>query len=270
MTSWQRAGLWALAIFVTLASAVWQRTTGPTYPAKGEVALGGQPVKLKLLRTHPGEGDLPVRVTVGPREITGLVAWRKYPTQEPWQALPMVRKGDVLEAAIPHLPPAGKVEYEVRLTLSGESATFPPRPAVARFRGEVSPYILIPHILCMFLGMLFSNKAGLDTLSGRHPRTLVFITFAFLGVGGFILGPAVQKMAFDAWWTGIPFGHDLTDNKTLIAGVTWAIAVAHLHRGKNPRWIVLIASVATLVVFAIPHSAWGSQIHWEQIAPAHP
>ena len=267
MTRWQRAGLWSLAVLVTLVSAVWQRTTGPTYPAKGEVLLGGQPVHLKLLRTHPGEGDLPVRVTVGERDVSGLVAWRKYPTQDPWQALPMVRRGDVLEATIPHLPPAGKVEYEVKLTLGGESATFPPRPAVARFRGEVSPYILVPHILCMFLGMIFSNKAGLDALIGHPPHRLVFITCALIGVGGFILGPAVQKMAFDAWWTGIPFGHDLTDNKTLIAGIAWAIALSHFHRGKNPRWVIVIAAVATLVVFAIPHSAWGSQIHWEQIAP---
>ena len=268
MSNWKRAGLWVLAVFITLASAVWQRTTGPTYPVRGEITLAGKPVKMKLLRTHPGEGDLPVRVTVGERDITGLVAWRRYPTQDPWQALTMVRKGDALEAFIPHLPPAGKVEYEVRLSLGDESAAFPPRPAVARFRGEVSPYVLIPHILCMFLGMLFSNKAGLDALLGHPPRRLVWITCALIGVGGFILGPAVQKMAFDAWWTGIPFGHDLTDNKTLIAGVAWAIAAAHLARGKNPRWVIVIASVATLGVFAIPHSAWGSQIHWDQIPTA--
>ena len=109
MANWKRAGLWGLALLVTLASAVWQRTTGPTYPARGEVALGRQPVQLKLLRTHAGEGGLPVRVMVGERDISGLVAWRRYPTQDPWQALPMIRKGDLLEAFIPHLPPAGKV-----------------------------------------------------------------------------------------------------------------------------------------------------------------
>ena len=54
--------------------------------------------------------------------------------------------------------------------------------------------------------------------SGRHPRTLVFITFGLIGVGGFLLGPAVQKMAFDAWWTGIPFGHDLTDHAVTATG----------------------------------------------------
>jgi hypothetical protein len=267
LANWKRAGLWVLAVIITLSSAVWQRTTGPTYPARGEVTLGGQPVKLKLFRTHPGEGDLPVGVKVGERDISGLVAWRRYPTQDPWQALPMARKGDTLEAFIPHLPPAGKVEYKVRLTLGPESAEFPPRSAVARFRGEVSPYILIPHILCMFLGMLFSNKAGLDALLGHPPRRLVWVVCLLIGVGGFLLGPAVQKMAFDAWWTGLPFGHDLTDNKTLIAGVAWIIAAWRLRSGKDARWAIVIASAVTLVVFAIPHSAWGSQIHWDQEIP---
>jgi hypothetical protein len=89
-----------------------------------------------------------------------------------------------------------------------------------------------------------------------------------IGTGGFLLGPAIQKMAFDAWWTGIPFGHDLTDNKTLIAGVAWITAAWRLRSGESARWAIVIASAATLVVFAIPHSAWGSQIHWDQVTPA--
>ena len=32
------------------------------------------------------------------------------------------------------------------------------------------------------------------------------MTFGLIAVGGFILGPIVQKNAFDAYWTGIPFG----------------------------------------------------------------
>ena len=40
--------------------------------------------------------------------------------------------------------------------------------------------------------------------------------FATLGLGGMILGPIVQKYAFGAYWTGIPFGHDLTDAKNLV------------------------------------------------------
>ncbi len=265
--NWKSAALWALATVVTLSAGVWQERTGPSYAIHGVVTLTGLPITFKLLRTHPGEGGLPVRVAVGSGNMSGTVAWRRFPTQEPWQAMNMVRSGGVLEATIPHQPPAGKVEYLVRLRAGGNEILFPPRPAIARFRGEVSPYILVPHILAMFLGMLFSTRAGLDALLGRTPSRLVWITCALIVVGGFILGPAVQKMAFDAWWTGIPYGHDLTDNKTLIAGMAWIVALVRMGSGKPARWAILSASILTLVVFAIPHSVWGSKIQWDQMTP---
>ncbi len=42
-----------------------------------------------------------------------------------------------------------------------------------------------------------------------------------LVLGGFLLGPIVQKYAFGAFWTGWPFGEDLTDNKTAVAVLAW-------------------------------------------------
>ena len=34
-----KTALWILAVVVTLASAAWQRLSGPTHPARGEVAV---------------------------------------------------------------------------------------------------------------------------------------------------------------------------------------------------------------------------------------
>ena len=42
---------------------------------------------------------------------------------------------------------------------------------------------------------------------------------------------AVQKAAFGAYWTGFPFGYDLTDNKTVLMWLAWvlaALAMAYL------------------------------------------
>jgi hypothetical protein len=188
----------------------------------------------------------------------------------------MAREGADLVTALPHQPPAGKLEYQVRLAKGpaegGATALFPPRPAVTRFKGDVPAAVLVPHVLCMFLAMLFSTAAGLAALAGARTRPLALVTFGLVAVGGFLLGPVVQKAAFDAYWTGIPFGWDLTDNKTLFAGLFWAAALLALRAGetsRSARAAVLAASVATLVVFAIPHSTWGSEIKWEgQGAPA--
>ena len=268
--------LWVIATVITLGSAVWQRKTGPTYPARGEVSLGGSTVKMKLLRSHGGEGGIPISLSVPDPSIAGECAWRRFPTSDPWEFMPLKREGENLVGELPHQPPAGKLEYQVHLRKGSEAAVFPPRPAVARFKGSVPTGFLIPHILAMFMGMLVSNRAGLEAAMGGNARRLTFWTLHLIVAGGLVLGPIVQKYAFGAFWTGIPFGWDLTDNKTLIAAVAWAAAWAvalafskHARGGHFVRWAVIGASLVTLAIFIIPHSVWGSQIDWSKM-PAKP
>ncbi len=71
---------WALAVAITLASLVWQRMSGPTYPARGEVSIGGQRVALRLERSHTIASDQPVAVRVADAGVTGEIVWRRYPT----------------------------------------------------------------------------------------------------------------------------------------------------------------------------------------------
>ena len=78
----------------------------------------------------------------------------------------------------------------------------------------------------MFIAMLLSTAAGLEALSGgKYSYRLTLWTSGLLFIGGMILGPVVQKFAFGEFWTGIPWGFDLTDNKTLIAMVAWGVAI---------------------------------------------
>ena len=258
---------WIVAVVLTLICAVWQRTTGPTYPASGTVSLGGREIALKLARSNVITERQPVAVVVTDPSVTGQVEWRRYPSGDGWSIEPMTRKGDRLETVIPPaplplMPAAGKLEYSVRLSRAGETVSFPARPAVTRFKGDVPPWILIPHIAAMFFGMLFSNRAALAAIWGGNTKTYGYVTMALLVFGGFVLGPIVQKLAFGAYWTGIPWGFDLTDNKTLIAGVAWIFAAWQLRGQRTARVAVILAAVATLVVFAIPHSVWGSEAKW--------
>ena len=258
---------WILAIVITLISAIYQRRTGPTYPARGEVQLGGQTIAMRLTRTNSITSRQPVAVTIADTAVSGAVEWRRYPTTDPWRTETLVRKGDVLEAALPPapealMPMAGKLEYRVRLTRGTEQAVFPAPPAVTRFKGDVPWWILIPHIACMFFGMLFATRAAFAAIGGGDTRRWGFLATALLLFGGFVLGPLVQKYAFDAYWAGIPFGYDLTDNKTLIAGVAWILAAFRLRGGRQAKVAVVVAAIVTMVVFAIPHSLWGSQAQW--------
>jgi hypothetical protein len=262
-------GPWLGAVVITLASVVWQRRTGPTYPVRGTVDVGGTSLSVALTRSHGGLGDQPVRIEAKDVAIGGMVVWRRFPTDDPWRTIAMSRNGDWLEAVLPHQPPAGKLEYEVKLVKGADSATFPPRPAVTRFKGDVNPFVLVPHVLAMFVGMFLSSVTGLKALiPGEKLNRLAGHTLLLLCIGGGILGPRVQKEAFGAYWTGIPFGWDLTDNKTLIAIVAWAIAVWAIRGGRSARLPVVFAALVTLVVYVIPHSVWGSQIDWKKVPAA--
>jgi hypothetical protein len=258
--------LWVGALLVAVALGYFQRTTGPTYPMRGSVPLSGSEVTYKLPRAHGGDGGLRIRLSGVGDAVRGDVQWRRFPTDDPWRHVDMVStaSGD-LAAVIPHQPPAGKVEYRLLLQDNGRETALPPEgTVVARFRGDVPAWVLIPHILAMFTSMWLATRALFEVLRPSQPgaRGPVLGAMILLALGGLLLGPLVQKFAFDAWWTGWPFGTDLTDNKTLIAVLAWLPAtIVALRRGRT-RWAVTVGWVVMMGVFLIPHSLYGSEIDW--------
>ena len=78
-------------------------------------------------------------------------------------------------------------------------------------------------------------------------------------IGGMIFGPITQNFAFGDYWTGVPYGWDLTDNKTLFAFVVWIIAMFGNRKTDRP-WLALLAAIFVLIIFSIPHSLYGSEL----------
>lgn len=261
--------LWLVALVMTLGLAVFQRLTGPTYPLRGTVDVGSsQDIAYRLVRSHGGAGDLPIRIEVGEAELKGSVLWRRYPTKEEWQTLPMAKEGGALGAGIPHQPPAGKVEYRLVLeTPSGKQYSVPGDEAVvARFKGSVPTAVLIPHVIAMFSSMLFATYAFLEVMRKESRAAFsVVAAMVLLVLGGLILGPIVQKYAFGAFWTGWPFGEDFTDNKTLFGALAWLPATLAAIRRRPLRWKVLLGWIVMMGVFLVPHSFRGSEIDWSAI-----
>jgi hypothetical protein len=256
--------LWSLAIILTLLSAGYQRKTGPTYPMHDKIAIDGSAVSYSFARSHGGDGDQPVTLTAPDTAISGRLFYRRFKAPEEFMPLQLMRIGDTLFGALPHQPPAGKLEYYVELSGRGKTMIVPERQAVVtRFKGEVPPYVLAPHIILMFIAMLFSTRTGLEAFSPNgRTRNLTIWTVVTLCIGGMILGPLVQRFAFGELWTGVPFGWDLTDNKTLIAFLGWIAALIGHRGGRYPRYIVIAAAVLLLAVYLVPHSVLGSELDY--------
>jgi hypothetical protein len=272
--------LWFLAIVITLAAAYYQRKTGPTYPKSVSIQLNDTTYELRLVRSLGLNEQPEIRLNINDTSIKAKIFYKRYRTSDnyktnefdyriyPVESFIMNKIFKITEetglyAEIPKQPAAGKLQYYIELTDSkGTYTLLKESPVILRFKGSVPGYILLPHVLLMFLAMLFSTLAGLMSVI-RHPRYKMYsvLTLIFLLLGGIILGPLVQKFAFGELWTGVPLGWDLTDNKTLIALIFWILAVVMNRKKERPLYSAL-AAVVLLLVFSIPHSMFGSELDY--------
>jgi len=253
--------LWVIAVILTVGLVIYQRSTGPTYPVRGEVTIDGEVIKYKLIRSFGGDKDALVEIETNNSSITGNITLKRYKSYDEWSTHDLTNTDGKIIGVIPNQPPAGKVEYIITLISNGKSYVLNDDPVIIRFKGVVPLAVLTPHIFFMFFSMLFALRTGLELFfrrkDTRYYTGVVLVTLFF---GGLVLGPLVQKYAFDAYWTGWPFGHDLTDNKTLFVFIFWVIAWFVLRKKPQNRLWPLLAVLAMILVYSIPHSAMGSEI----------
>jgi len=260
--------LWVLAFVIVAFAAIYQRMTGPTYPVRGSVRIGDSVISFKLTTSTDAAGDEEVHLKVPDTRISGIVELRRYPSNDPWVRHDLERQGEDLIARIPHQAPAGKVTYRIQLQGGADSAWITSEPVVIRYKGKVPEFIMVPHIILMFLAMWFSTRAGFEGLFKRpHVAQQTLWTILALTLGGMVLGPLVQKLAFGVYWSGWPIGKDLTDNKTVAAWLVWLIALWRIRKRPDATWWAVAASVILFLVYMIPHSVLGSEIDYTKMPP---
>jgi hypothetical protein len=264
---------WALALGFMLVAMVYQRMTGPTHPKRVQLPLAGKTHRFKLIRSEVTDRDARVALPdLGPSCSARLV-FRRFPTQDFWTSVELkpesVQGSAEWAAYLPRQAAAGKLEYHVEVATPEGPRRLPEQGEIRlRYKDPVPAPLLIAHIVCMFFGVLFGVRTGLAAaFDARKLTRLAWETLGLLTVGGMILGPLVQKHAFGAYWTGWPYGYDLTDNKTLIMWLVWIVACLVLLRAKGVlgRWAAGLAALAMAVVYVIPHSVRGSQLDYSKV-----
>jgi hypothetical protein len=252
---------WTLAFLITAGSAYYQRITGPTYPTSGISSFQGKEIKYKFDRSCDTSKTVSVKLENVDPTLKGFIEYRRYNTTDDKTLVPMNNDNGTLSAEFPSEKdrsfriPAQKFEYKVLLVKEDQKSEIPQQPVVLRYKGDVPLFILLIHVIIIFAAMLVSTRAGLEFFNKEaNFKKFALWSLAIMTLGGMVMGPIVQKYAFGELWTGIPFGIDLTDNKTLIAWMAWLVAAVASFRSKNPgRW-VLGAAIVTLIIFSIPHS----------------
>jgi hypothetical protein len=189
------------------------------------------------------------------------------------QALEMAVSQNLYSAKLPVLPIGKKFWYHIDIYKDNiKIATIPENgDQFIKFKGKVSPYILIPHIFGMFATIFFGVMAAftaIDVIRGKGgvKRSVWFtlLALAFGYIGGILLGVEVTRQTFGEGWGGWPIGSDWTDTKTEIFLLFWLATLILSFNGlrgkkmmiteKTYAFMVILSLVATFITFLIPHS----------------
>lgn len=271
--------IWIFAVVLTISAVIYQRFTGPTKPMRIKFEINGLEYKAKLARsleTLVSLDDIHQKGLFSDLEIyldctdssqnnslKAYIMYRLYPGRDTLRRIDASNTNGVFSFKIPSSPPAGKIEYYPVFEFQGDRIIPVKEGVVLRFKSPVAPSLLIPHIILMFAAMLFSNFAGIvsffDQESAKRFSLLVIFS---LGLGGLLFGPLVQNAAFGDYWTGWPFGADVTDTKTMVVFVLWLVAWL-FNRKKRRSYLIVAASLIMLCVYTIPHSTLGSEFDYE-------
>ena len=227
---------WSLAVVITLVLSVYQRMTGPTHPKRVTVELNGESYQQKLPRSGVQQDEI-VTLKDLPEDAIVQLHYRRFPTKDNYTTMDFCWKDSIWQATLPVQPVAGKLQYYISVNGKKYPAD---EPLLIRF---VYTFLLV--------------------IARKPYKKWLWITVGTLFVGGFVLGPLVQHVAFGPWWAGYPYGTDLTDNKTLLSFLFFLLALATM-KWKINKWIVGLAVLFMIAIFSIPHSAYGSEYDYEK------
>ena len=263
---------YGVAVILTIVLLGIARRISTRHPSDFSQQIGDVTASHTTVTEDFGDGPVLDVQLSSPTGLTALVFYSET-DGGPYVSDTLTGTSDGFTGVLPVLQKGSKWFYHI-VILKGEKsvAVFPPYGnQFIKFKGHVPPHVLIPHIFCMFaivfFGLLtvfsaFDLTRGKGDLKKSLRYLLLTIIFAF--IGGFPLGYYVAYLAFGVGWGGIPFGWDITDNKTVLLFVFWLVTLILARRGlkgesmaisENTYLILTVVSLAvTIFTFMIPHS----------------
>ena len=118
----KKISIWVLSVLLALGAMIYQRSTGPTYEYKGNLALNGEKYKYELLRsqetTQGAKIELPYLENA---EYTATLHYKRYQTNDSITSLAFQLDEDgKYIAQLPVQPAAGKMEYFIEGSINAE------------------------------------------------------------------------------------------------------------------------------------------------------
>jgi hypothetical protein len=226
-----------------------------------------------------GPGAPLVSVTVEPEEGIEPVVLCRDGVGVPSYRLDMIRSGEgSWEVALPARDKGERLSYALSILREGAAVARIPEDEgsfiLVKYKGEVSPAVLILHVIFMFAAFFFMVQSlwsavgilrGTERKAGAvsYARWVLICSF----IGGWPLGFLLNYQAFGYLWEGYPFGYDITDNKTQVMFVFWLVSLllvrgSFLGRSEESDRLgarsfaaaVMVSFAVSLLLFIVPHS----------------
>ncbi|OGC93766.1 MAG: hypothetical protein A2W25_06540 [candidate division Zixibacteria bacterium RBG_16_53_22] len=263
---------YVIAFLLTILLLAVARRTSTRHPEEFQVKANGITLVHRSVTESFGETPV-IRLQASSTSTVRAIVNYSETKSGPYRKMEMAVTGHGYVTDLPALEKGKKWFYHIDVMQDNmKIAQLPPaNDQFIKFKGHVSPAILIPHIICMFATIFFGILTVFTAIDfargkGEIQRTVRFllITVIFAFLGGFPLGYAVAYQAFGQGWSGIPIGWDITDNKTVILFLFWLVTFILAAQGLSARAIkispksyaslVAVSFVITLITFLIPHS----------------
>ena len=119
--------LWVLAVLLAVASMIYQRSTGPTYPYKGYINFTEQSYKYELLRSQETtEGAILELPYIQGADYEATLHFKRYQTMDSVSELNFqLDQNQSFGAQLPLQPAAGKMEYYISGSVDGTAFRIP-------------------------------------------------------------------------------------------------------------------------------------------------
>ncbi|HSG27963.1 MAG TPA: hypothetical protein VLA34_05735 [Candidatus Krumholzibacterium sp.] len=268
-----------IGALITLVFLSVARRLSRNNPEDLSVSSGGVEIVHTTVFEHVGGGSPVIELGVDSSSDVDVELVYRVPGDGEVSAVDMTTSGDGLwRGRLPDLKKGSKIEYSFLVYPPGSAALRLPESddsfILLKYKGHVSTFVLISHVVFMFAAFFFVIEAGLwsiPLLRGGVDKKKVAVMIRWLllmtFIGGWPLGFILNYQRFGVMWEGFPFGYDVTDNKTQVMFFVWAV-VALLTWGsfigkdeekdrlgaKGMAAAVLVSVMISLAIFLIPHS----------------
>jgi hypothetical protein len=200
------------------------------------------------------------------------------------EAITIPGQGLVYRVAVPNQGRGTEFSYRFQLedvsgkilaTIPVEESNDKPKQLWFRFEGSRSVVLLSFHIVGMFgsfLLMIMVLLTAFEDIKNQAVRirlgkqTLWATIILFIGT--FPIGIWLEYQVYATYWTGIPFGRDITDSKALVIFIYWLVML-YLLKGSAlsneprkdmigataARWVAVVGVILSLALYLVPHSS---------------